>query len=212
MQEDLINKLVSNGIKLHKIKNVISIDNKELVDLYRIEDRDRLIFLIELCEINSFEIGTYVDILMDWTMSEKSNMDKDNLVSSEHNITMQKILWDIYAVFVNQLSDMHIGIQDDEIYRIQRENHFMKKYIIQDVKIDNLVDKVCFLINTENYIDKLISSLDITNDEDKYCIEMSMDNNNDNFTYNFSGKTYKEILKVLSEINDDKFGENNNGN
>lgn len=209
MQENLIKFLQSNKIEIKKIelKQLEQEDKK----IYRIIDSDRLIFLVELEDIRNSDLESYVNKLMDWITYEHQSEEMD-LVENYQQITMRKILWDMYVIFVAYLSEINEGIADEEIYRIQRDSRFMKRYIVQGTSENEIAEKIGVIVRPEKVIDDFINKLDIYNDEEEHCRKMCHTKEGKEFGFGFDGKTYKDIISLLKKINEETFGEDANEN
>jgi hypothetical protein len=209
MQENLIELLRSKDYEINKIE-LKQMEQGDKV-IFRIIDSDRLIFLIELDDIKKIDLELYVNKLMDWITYQQKSEDND-LVEKYQNITMRKILWDMYVIFVTCLSEINEGITDEEIYRIQRDSRFMKRYIVQGKSEDEVVKKIGFIVRPEEEIDNFIDKLDFDINEEEHCRKMCHTKEGIEFGFGFVGISYKEIISLLKKINEETFGEDENEN
>lgn len=206
MQGNLNQLLADKGIKME----IIESDRWEHEEtIYRISDSERLIFLIELQDIVNLDLEIYVNKLMEWVTYEQASIEQD-IVEQYEQITMRKILWDLYVIFVCYLSETNHGLLDEEIYSKQRDPHFMKRYIVQGSSDREIADKICFIVKPEKKIDDFINRLDFGDTETEHCRRMCHTKEGEGFGYDFTGETYNEIVTVLKKINGESFGEKTN--
>lgn len=209
MQENLIGLLRSDGIELQKVG--IKEWEEQKKEIYRIKDSERLIFVVELRKISEEVIEDYVNRLMEWITYEQPAM-RGDMVDEYGHITMRMILWDMYVIFVSHISKPDKRLQDEEIYPIQRNSHFMKRYIVQGTSDNEIARKISFIVKLERTIDDFINKLDFENNEKKYCRQMSYTEEGEAFNFDLKGETYQEIISVLEKINGADFGEDTNEN
>ncbi len=202
MQEDIIRLLKEENIELERTK----IDTNE-EEIYRICDDERLIFLIELGSYDNAILENYVNILMDWLIYTERSIEKDIVSEYLEPYTMRKILWDLYVIFIVTEKN---SILPEEKYRVQRDSRYMKRYIVQEKTVNEIVKRIGYIVKPEKKIDEYINRLEFTNKEQEHCKKMSDWKNIDNVKYSFKGDTYKEILDTLAKINKDSFGDNVN--
>lgn len=213
MQESLIELLKDNGMDVQKVKSEKWEDLEN--EIYRIIDSDRLIFLVELRDIEGIDLKSYlhsyVDGLMEWITYEHPTIGED-LVDKYQHITMRKILWDMYVIFVNRLKENVKGLSDEEIYPIHRNSHFMKRFIVQGISDDEIANQISFIVRPERIIDEFINKLDYKTDEERNCRQMCQTKEQEEFDYDLKGKTYQEIITILEKINGEAFGVDANEN
>ena len=214
MQKDLKELLNTNGIVLKKInfetKEKEQYEQKyiqEDKEIYRIDDSERLIFLVEMNDISKEKIEKYVDLLAQWVIYEKSTIGNDFFDEYNH-ISMRMILWDIYIIFVRRLNAEKEKLHDEEIYPFQRDRRLMKRYIIQGISDEEIASRINFIINPEEAIDDYINTLNYDSNEEENCKLMRDTNGEKEIGIKFRGNSYKEILDILTELNSEDFGEN----
>lgn len=210
MQKDMKNILQEYGLKLQEIEILNEGEQESREEkVYRILDSDRMIFFIELEHIKNKDFEYYVDRLMDWT--HLNLLEGETLAEQYGEVSMKMILWDMYAIFGSCISEENREVQEEEIYRIQRNRHFMKRYVVQESSKEKIAEKVSFLVQPEKRIDDFVNELEYDSDEAEYCRNMSdvqSDSENSKSVVSFRGETYQEILTLLKKINDIDFGEN----
>lgn len=214
MQESMIELLALEGMELQKIEILgwqeadkqEGKKEKERKKICRIVDSDRLIFLIELEDIKNEEFEYYVNGLVEWAHEHAS--EGADLVERYRQLSMRQILWDMYVIFVSCLSDTNTGLQEEEIYPIQRNSHFMKRYVVQGDSNEDIAKKINFIVKPEKTIDYFIDTLNFENNEVEFCREMSHTAEGEEFGFGLKGDTYQKILDTLKKVNGDTFGEN----
>lgn len=207
MRENIIKMLRNEGIKLEKL---IFIDGeKKQEEIYEIQDSEKLIFFVYLCETQRVDLEDYVNDIMNWISYKQSAREKD-MVERYGKVTMRKILWDMYVIFA--CNNLKGGFSEDEIYTKQRNPHFMKRFIVQGDSENEIVEKIKFIIKPEDSIDKYINKLSFVNDEAQNCIKMCETKKGETFQFGLKGETYEEIIKLMDKINGEDYGEALNEN
>lgn len=206
MPKDLISILQDMGLEIRKVSEEDE-EQKRTEGIYRIMDQERLIFLIDTDFDNFLDIDTYVNKLMDLFTYGSLSVGDESVVEIRGRYSMREILWDIYGIFVSRLSETCPGIEDEEIYRIQRDNHLMKRYIVQGKSEKEIAEKILFIVRTENYIDKFLKKIDYSFDEKKYCGKLCNSKQTDEYEVQYKAESYKEIIDLLQEMNSETFGD-----
>ena len=203
MQETLISILQDMGMEIEQVLK----EDGEQEKIYRIMDRERLIFLID-GGLNSIpDIDNYVNKLMDLVTYGRLPVDDKSVVEIRGKYSMREILWDIYGIFVNRVSETCRGMEGEEIYRIQRDNHLIKRYIVQGITEKDIATKILFIVRTEEYIDGLLCKLDYGFDEKDYCRRMCDSKQEAEYEIPYNAGTYKELIAILQEMNSETFGD-----
>lgn len=179
-------------------------EREENKEIYRIKDLNRLIFLVELDAVQGSDLESYVNKLMDWITYEHQSEEKD-LADGYQQITMRKILWDLYVIFINYSSEKNEGISEEEAYSIQRDSRFMKRYLVQGESDDEIAKKISFIVRPEKRIDNFINKLEFDNEEEEQCRQMCHTKEGNGF--GFEAKTYQGVTALLKKINEETFGE-----
>lgn len=210
MQKGLIELLEKNGIKVQRVE--MNDEEMQLQEIYHIEDPERMIFVVELKGIRKDIMEKCVNRLVEWITYEQTNIEKDLIDTYNKRSTMRMILWDLYIIFINRISENNPKLLDEEIYPIQRDTRFMKRYIVQGATDEKMAEQISFIVKPEQIMDDFINKLDYESNEVEYCKQMCQKKNGEAFGYGLKGETYQEIIKVLKEINKDNFGEDTNEN
>lgn len=206
MPETLISILQDMGLEIGQVPKEDG-EQERAERIYRIMDQERLIFLID-ADINSIsDIDAYVNKLMDWVTYGGLPVDDESEVKIRGKYSMREILWDIYGIFVSRVTETCYGIEDEEIYRIQRDNHLMKRYIVQGKSEREIAEKILFIVKTEEYIDEFLGKLDYGFDEEEYCRRMCDSKQAAEYEVQYNVGTYKEIITILQEMNSETFGD-----
>lgn len=179
-------------------------DNKN--EVYRIMDRERLIFLVEIGRMEDSDISDWVNKLMDWVTYEQQ-ADEKELVDCYQKITMRQILWDIYVIFIKIQSGEAQDITEEEIYRMQRDSRLMKRYIVQGATESEIAEKICFIVKPQEKIDDFIHKLDFDHDEEENCRKMCIVGSGDKSDSRSSINTYQKIIDLLNIVNEETFGD-----
>lgn len=205
MQENLIRLLRSRGLEINEMR--FGLKNTEIC---RILDSDKLIFLIQLSDIENLNVDFWVNRLMDWVTYENPLIEKDLEVTYK-TCSMRMILWDLYVIFAVLLSNDKDGLPEERVYEIQRDSRLMKRYIVQGISENQIADEISFIVMTEKYMDEYIEKLEFNDNEEKHCESMcSMEKYDTLDLQNI--KTYQDIVKKLEEINGETFGEKEDEN
>lgn len=179
-------------------------DNKN--EVYRIMDRERLIFLVEIGRMEDSDISDWVNKLMDWVTYEQQEEEK-KFVERYQQITMRQILWDIYVIFIKIQSGEAQDITEEEIYRMQRDSRLMKRYIVQGATESEIAEKICFIVKPQEKIDDFIHKLDFDHDEEENCRKMCDVGSGDKSDSRSSINTYQKIIDLLNIVNEETFGD-----
>lgn len=179
-------------------------DNKN--EVYRIMDRERLIFLVEIGRMEDSDISDWVNKLMDWVTYEQQEEEK-KFVERYQQITMRQILWDIYVIFIKIQSGEAQDITEEEIYRMQRDSRLMKRYIVQGATESEIAEKICFIVKPQEKIDDFIHKLDFDHDEEENCRKMCIVGSGDKSDSRSSINTYQKIIDLLNIVNEETFGD-----
>lgn len=179
-------------------------NNKNQV--YRIMDRERLIFLVEIGRMEDSDISDWVNKLMDWVTYEQQEEEKE-FMERYRQITMRQILWDIYVIFVNVKSDENQRVAEEEIYRMQRDSRLMKRYIVQGATESEIAEKICFIVRPQEKINDFIHKLDFDHDEEENCRKMCIVGSGDKSDSRSSINTYQKIIDLLNIVNEETFGD-----
>ena len=206
MPETLINILQDKGLETRQVlKEDREQEGVEIV--YRIMDQERLIFLIDIGSNSISDIDTYVNKLMDWVTYGELPVGDESVVEIRGRYSMREILWDIYGIFVSRISETCLEIEDEEIYRIQRDSHLMKRYIVQGKSDEEIAEKILLIVKTEEYIDEFLGKIDYDFDEEECCRRMCDSRQAAEYEVKYNVGTYKEIITVLQEMNSETFGD-----
>lgn len=206
MPKTLISILQDMGLEIRQVPEEDG-EQKRTEGIYRIMDQERLIFLIDTDCNNFSDIDAYVNKLMDLLTYGRLPVNDKAVVDIRGRYSMRKILWDIYGIFVSRVSETCPGIEDEEIYRIQRDNHLMKRYIVQEKSEKEIAEKILFIVRTENYIDKFLKKIDYNFDEKKYCRRLCDSKQMNEYEVQYKAESYKEIINLLQEMNSETFGD-----
>lgn len=206
MPKDLISILLDKGLEIGQVLKEEG-EQERAGTIYRIMDQERLIFLIDADLNSTLDVDVYVSELMDLVTYGRLPVDDRSVVEIRGKYSMREILWDIYGIFVSRMSEACYGMEDGEIYRIQRDSHLMKRYIVQGRSEEEIAEKILFIVRTEEYIDGFLGKLDYSFDEEKYCRKMCGSKQGDGYRFPYSVGTYKEIIALLQKINSESFGE-----
>lgn len=206
MPKDLISILQDKGLEIERVPKEEG-EQERAETIYRIMDQERLIFLIDANLNSTLDVDDYVSKLMDLVTYGELPVDDRSVVEIREKYSMREILWDIYGIFVRRVSETCCGMEDGEIYRIQRDGHLMKRYVVQGRSEEEIAGKILFIVRTEEHIDELLGKLDYNFDEEKYCRRMCDPKQVDEYEFPYSAKTYKEMITLLQKINSESFGE-----
>lgn len=206
MPETLISILQDKGLDISQISTEDG-EQERIEGIYKIQDQERLIFLIDAGFDNLSNIDSYVGRLMDLVTYKGLSVGMESVVEIRGRYSMREILWDIYGIFVSRVSETCPGMADEEIYHIQRDNHLMKRYIVQGKSEEEIAEKILFIVRTEEHIDEFLGKLDYGFDEKEYCRRMCDFRQVAEYGIQYNAGSYREIIAVLQEINSETFGD-----
>lgn len=206
MPETLISILQDMGLEIEQVPKEDG-EQERAEGIYRIMDQERLLFLID-ADINSIsDIDVYVNKLMDQVTYGGLSVGDESVVEIRGRYSMREVLWDIYGIFVSRVSETCPGIDDEEVYCVQRDHHLMKRYIVQGKSEKEIAEKILFIVRTEEYIDEFLGKLDYGFDENEYCRRMCDSKQAAEYEVQHNVGTYKEIISILQEMNSETFGD-----
>jgi len=195
MQEDLKNELRRNGFD-------IEVWDEEKMRIY---DSDRIIIIAHLNEYSITEIDRINNEVMEKVRKLQIKKEEEKLEKYD-NFSIRQILWDVYILFVLDNDEKYAS--EEQIFMLQRDKKYSKKYLIQGNHIDEISDIIINILRPEQYIDSVVRKI-------KYKYSDS-DNCNNICDAKRAGKEYvkifniescQDILDFLNKVNADNYGE-----
>lgn len=124
---------------------------------------------------------------------------------------MQKILWDVYIIFV--LMDKEKFVDKEQMFILQRDKKYSKKYLLQGEDTGELSDQILKLLYPYHYIDKVMNKIQYeVSDEDNCNIICDSEGKGKEYVKMFNIKCCQDILDFLDKVNSDEYGENTDEN
>lgn len=195
MQEDLKNELRRNGFD-------IEVWDEEKM---RIHDSDRIIIIAHLNEYSITEIDRINNEVMEKVRKLQIKTEEEKLEKYD-NFSIRQILWDVYILFVLDNGEKYAS--EEQIFMLQRDKKYSKKYLIQGNYIDELLDLIINILRPEHYIDSVVRKIKYEYSDSDNCNNIC-DSKREGKEYvkSFSIESCQDILDFLNKVNADDYGE-----
>lgn len=196
MQKDLKNTL-KNELGKREIE-VELWDNQKM----RVFDKDRLIIIALMEDFNQR------DQINNEVMDKIRQLQIEEQPALHYgDYSMRKILWDVYILYV--LSDEEKYVDKEQIFMLQRDKKYSKKYLFQESNIQELSEKICKLLHPERYIDSVLKEIKFEyTDENTYKAICDLEGRGNEFITEFPINSCQDILNFLNHVNADEYGVN----
>lgn len=188
MQEDLKMELEKRGMEIKPWGEKI----------LGVKDGDRA---IAIAFIDNF---SEVDIINNEVMEKLYSVQnrEDDTIKLCEEYLMQKILWDVYIIFV--LTNEKKFVDIEQVFMLQRDKKYSKKYLIQEVNIKDIANKIVKLLYPQYYIDKVMNKIQYEISDEDICKKIcDAENRGKKYVEEFDIKICQDIVDFLNEINRD---------
>ena len=195
MQKNLADILKSKGIEMEQWGE----------DRIRIRDSDRIVILAPLNSYSASRADQINNEIMEM-INQRRMEAEENKVEKYGQYTMRQILWDVYILYV--LTDKEKFVDEEQVYMLQRDKKYSKKYLIQEDNVEKAAETIFRLLYPEHYIDSVIAKIQYKFTDGDNCKRIcDAENEGKRFVENFQIRTCQDILDFLNKINADEYGE-----
>lgn len=192
MQEDLIKELKEKEIEIELWS--------EKILCVKDDDRAIAVALIE----DFSEVDGINNLVMEKIYSAQ-NREKQTVMLCD-KYPMQKILWDVYIVFV--LTDKEKFVDKEQLFMLQRDKKYSKKYLVQGENVEEIAEKIVKLLYPNRYIDNVMKKIQYEVSDDDNCKKIcDAENAGKRYVEQFHITCCQDILNFLDKVNADGYGE-----
>ncbi|ADL02835.1 hypothetical protein [Lacrimispora saccharolytica] len=195
MQEDLKNELKRNGFD-------IEVWDEEKMKIY---DSDRIIVIAFLNDYSITETDRINNEVMEKVRQLQIEAEEEKLEKYD-NFSIRQILWDVYILFV--LTNKEKYASEEQIFMLQRDKKYSKKYLIQGNNIDELSNIILNILRPEQYIDSVVRKIRYEYSDADNCNNIcDAEQTGKEYVKKFNVKSCQDILNFLNKVNADEYGE-----
>lgn len=176
-------------------------------EILYVKDSDRIIAIAQITDYLDVDYINNEVIERVYSLQDRESQ----TITLLDKYPMQKILWDVYIIFV--LTDKKKFVDKEKVFILQRDKKYSKKYLLQEENIEELADQIIKLLFPCHYIDEVMKKIQYkVSDEDNCKIICDSKGQGKEYVNLFKIESCQDILDFLNEVNSDGYGENTDEN